>query len=81
MSQITRSNSSAFEPFQRTSSKIDVQDQQHGITETINARKDRKKAFNNLRELFKCSGTTARRVLPCLKSQFEENGTKGNVAV
>ena len=71
MSQITHSSSSAFEPFQRTTSKIDVQDQQHSITETNNARKDRKKAFNNLRKLFKCSSTTPRRVLPCLKSQIE----------
>jgi hypothetical protein len=81
MSQITHSSSSAFEPFQRTSSKTDIQYQKHDVIDTINARKDRKKAFNNLRELFKCSGTTARRVLPCLKSQFEENGTKGNISM
>ena len=77
MSQLIRSNSSAFEPFQRTSSKTDIQDQKNGVINTINARKDRKKAFSNLRELFKCSNT--KRVLPCLRSQSYETSTTENV--
>ena len=52
MSQNIRSTGSAFEPFERTTESIDV------------TRKNRKNAFNNLRELFKCNVT--KRVLPYL---------------
>jgi hypothetical protein len=43
MLQNIRSTGSAFEPFQRSKEAIDT------------TRKNRKNAFNNLRELFKCN--------------------------
>ena len=64
MSQNIRSTDSAFEPFQRTSSKIEI----HGVKEAIdNSRKNRKNAFNNLREMFKYN--VPKRVLPCLNDE------------
>ena len=57
MLQNIRSTGSAFEPFQRTKEAIE------------NTRKNRKNAFNNLRELFKCN--VPKRVLPCLN--YEPN--------
>ncbi len=52
MTQISQSTNSAFEPFQRTKESIDT------------TRKNRKNAFNNLRELFKCN--VPNRVFPYL---------------
>lgn len=85
MSQLPRSNSSAFEPFRRTSSSTvftdmqqQKQQQEQSAINTVNARKNRKNAFNNIREMFKCKGTTAKRVLPCLRSQSDEPSTTDN---
>jgi len=62
MLQNIRSTGSAFEPFQRKSSDI------QGVKEAIDTtRKNRKNAFNNLREMFKCN--VPKRVLPCLKDE------------
>ena len=76
-SQNIRSNSSAFEPFQRNGFGnvfTDIQDypvQQQKVTEAIiHNRKNRKFAFNKLREMFKCN--VSKRILPCLKSQTQE---------
>ena len=62
MLQNIRSTGSAFEPFQRKSS--DIQDVKEAIDTT---RKNRKNAFNNLREMFKCN--VPKRVLPGLKNE------------
>jgi len=62
MLQNIRSRGSAFEPFQRASS--DIQDVKEAIDTT---RKNRKNAFNNLRDLFKYN--VPKRVLPCLNDQ------------
>ncbi len=62
MLQNIRSTGSAFEPFQRKSS--DIQDVKEAID---NTRKNRKNAFNSLRELFKYNAP--KRVLPCLKDE------------
>jgi hypothetical protein len=64
MLQNIRSRGSAFEPFQRASCKTDIQDVKEAIDTT---RKNRKNAFNNLRDLFKYN--VPKRVLPCLNDQ------------
>lgn len=69
MLQNIRSTGSAFEPFQRTTGIQNVK-------ETIdNNRKNRKNAFNSLRELFKYN--VPKRVLPCLNDEpnKEENSS------
>lgn len=76
-SQNIRSNSSAFEPFQRKAVGnvfTNIQDypvEQQNLTEIIiDKRKSRKFAFNKLREMFKCN--VSKRIIPCLKSSSQE---------
>ncbi len=67
MSQLAHSTNSAFEPYQRTKEAIN------------NNRKNRKNAFNNLREMFKCN--LPNRVFPCpLLKKVEQKSTESTLS-
>jgi hypothetical protein len=84
-SQNIRTNSSAFEPFQRkgvVNVFTDIEDDpvQQNLTEIIiNKRNSRKFAFSKLREMFKCN--VSKRIIPCLKSSSQETSKNENFVV